>query len=388
MSLPFTFAALPTGNTPAADLDQNFAALGALTIIPCTASGTNAITLTPVSNTPTVSSYSAFQQFSFVAAATSSGAVTVNVNGVGAVPLNVIGGSQAGSGQIQSGVFYVIALNANGTAAVIVSSQAPISNVMRTYISGLTLSNDGGSPNTVIDVSAGVCADSTNTVNITLAAFTKSISGAWASGSGSNGMGTGVTFGPTGGTAGGPWFHVFAIVNSGLADVYIDNSASAANKPANTSSFRRIGSIKSDGASHIIAFVQTADLFEWLNPSTDEVSAVTNSTTAVNQTVNVPNGVGVFAELHLNAVTASANGSGVLRVYDPSLTDFSVTTGTASGVANVTNNGTTTAIQRISVTAWVKTSASGQVRVIGDGIATGTYNLRAVAWRDFRGTEL
>ena len=52
MSLPFAFAAVSTATGQ--NLDDDFAAVGALGVIPCTAAGTNAIILTPNANTPTV----------------------------------------------------------------------------------------------------------------------------------------------------------------------------------------------------------------------------------------------------------------------------------------------------------------------------------------------
>lgn len=85
MALPVTFATLQAGNQQLSLLDTQFAAVGALGSIPCAAAGTNAITLTPNSNTPTVSSYTDLApSFIFAAAQTSSGAVTLNVNGIGA----------------------------------------------------------------------------------------------------------------------------------------------------------------------------------------------------------------------------------------------------------------------------------------------------------------
>src|SRR5258708_18727704 len=40
--------------------------------------------------------------------------------------------------------------------------------LLRSYLAGLTLSNDGTSPNTVIDVSAGICADDANVAMLNL----------------------------------------------------------------------------------------------------------------------------------------------------------------------------------------------------------------------------
>lgn len=131
------------------------------------------------------------------------------------------------------------------------------------YIAGLNLSNDGTLPNTVLDVAAGVCTDSTNTVSISLGAFTKSTAGSWVAGSGNNGMGVGLTI------AASTWYFVFAIIRSGVADVYIDTSATAANKPAGTTAFRRIGEFLTDGSAHILSFYQNGDIFEFNSPILD-----------------------------------------------------------------------------------------------------------------------
>jgi hypothetical protein len=69
-------------------LDQTFAAVAALGCIPCTAGGTaNAVTLTGLADTPSLSAYANHQQFSFVAASTPNGDVTVQFAGLGTVKL-------------------------------------------------------------------------------------------------------------------------------------------------------------------------------------------------------------------------------------------------------------------------------------------------------------
>lgn len=84
MPLPVTFATLPAGNESLALLDTQFAAVAGLGVIPCTASGTNTILLTPFSGAPAVTSYPDLTpSFIFVAPATSTGPVTINVAGVG-----------------------------------------------------------------------------------------------------------------------------------------------------------------------------------------------------------------------------------------------------------------------------------------------------------------
>jgi hypothetical protein len=113
-------------------------------LIPTTASGANAITLTPLADTAPITAYANYQQFGFVAAANSTGPVTANV----APPfvsaplpfLNVYqpSGSQAGSGTFTAGSFYVLAyvgsLNSNAGGFIIVNAQT---NAASTAIEGI-----------------------------------------------------------------------------------------------------------------------------------------------------------------------------------------------------------------------------------------------------------
>jgi hypothetical protein len=92
MSLPTAFSNLTNPTGP--ELDGNFAAVGVLTVIPCTVAGTNSLTLAPLTNTPTVVSYANYGRFSGVAAATNTGATQARV---GALPLlNVYRDTPAG----------------------------------------------------------------------------------------------------------------------------------------------------------------------------------------------------------------------------------------------------------------------------------------------------
>lgn len=100
-------------------LDAMFKDTGRLGVIPCTASGVDTIALTPLSAAyaPTIASgantYSNNILFSFKAAGASTGAVTVNVGGAGALKLyRQNGTSQIGSGELASGTMYLIAYDA------------------------------------------------------------------------------------------------------------------------------------------------------------------------------------------------------------------------------------------------------------------------------------
>ena len=142
MALPNVPYAAQT-NPTMSELDQTFAAVGALGVVPCTASGTNTITLTPNANTPTISAYANYLRFSFIAAATSSGSVQMLISGLATLNLYVAGGTtQATTGDIVSGQYYDVAysstLNSNAGGFVIVSAIIPASSGVftKSYSSG------------------------------------------------------------------------------------------------------------------------------------------------------------------------------------------------------------------------------------------------------------
>lgn len=98
MGLPSSFSnnTNPTG----VELDANFAALGALTPIPCAASGTNTIALTPVAFAPAVAAYANYGQFTYICPATNTGPATAQVGALAALAIqkDTIGGPAALTG--------------------------------------------------------------------------------------------------------------------------------------------------------------------------------------------------------------------------------------------------------------------------------------------------
>ena len=125
MALPYTFANVTELDTP--QLDANFAAVAALGTIPCGCTGTNALTLTPAANTPTIAAYTnQAPVVSFIAANNSTNVVTVNVAGVGFKNLyKANGATQAGSGDLVQGYLYYAgynsALNSNAGGFVLIN---------------------------------------------------------------------------------------------------------------------------------------------------------------------------------------------------------------------------------------------------------------------------
>jgi hypothetical protein len=83
-----TFAAL-TSPAPLSELDGNFGTLSGLVPIPCTVTGTNALTLTSFANAAAISAYKQNMQLTAIAVATNSGAVTAALGTLPALPVYV-----------------------------------------------------------------------------------------------------------------------------------------------------------------------------------------------------------------------------------------------------------------------------------------------------------
>lgn len=91
--------------------------LGASRIVPCEASGTNLITLTPLHPvSPLIDAYRVFDRFTFVAEHTSTGAVTATVvperGALATLKVYKTGGAaQAGNGDVVAGSLYDAVFN-------------------------------------------------------------------------------------------------------------------------------------------------------------------------------------------------------------------------------------------------------------------------------------
>lgn len=110
MPLPVTFGALASP-VALSDLDDNFAAVGALATIVATIAGTNALTLTLAANTPTISAYANYLRFAGIAASDSSSTVTAQVGALAALPVykdGINGPEVLFGGEIQSGALVIL----------------------------------------------------------------------------------------------------------------------------------------------------------------------------------------------------------------------------------------------------------------------------------------
>lgn len=263
-------------------------------------------------------------------------------------------------------------ITAGTNGAVLASNGGTLGNyTLNNFIGGLVLSNDGTSPNSVLNIAAGTAMDSTNGQFIQIGAFTKSTAGAWASGSGSNGMGNGLT------VANNTWYHVCLAYNGGTSDIWFDTSATCANKPSSVSGslYRRIGSFKTAAATtNILAFTQVGNTFIWASPVNDLSSySVPASTTA--KVVTVPLGVRVTAKIRITYGSGSAS----ILVNSPVKASggLGASAGNLTLAANGNFNGSVATIDVI-------TDTSQHIELMASATGT-TVNESTYGWIDSRG---
>jgi hypothetical protein len=262
----------------------------------------------------------------------------------------------------------------------ITALSADLANALRAprgTIWGLILSNDGTSPNTVIDIAAGEAASDNSTLPrlMPAAAYTKNCNAAWAVGSGNGALDSGSAL------AVSTWYHVFEIMRSdtGVVDYLLSTSATAPTMPTSYDHKRRIGSIKTDASAHILAFKQSEDFFYWAAPVSDS-STSPGSDTAI--TMSVPTGIRVEPFFHVNTETSS-DGECSWRARSP---DLQANDGTPNVSGNAAASfGLVTNVARITGSyERLLTNTSGQLTFIVSSAAP-SFLLRTYGWCDTRG---
>ena len=251
--------------------------------------------------------------------------------------------------------------------------QGPTGPILFGHIAGLTLAN--GSPaTTMLSVASGAATDSTAAVYlINSGTFNKSISGTWAVGSGNNGMGKTLT------AAASTWYHVFAIINSGLFDIYFDTSVNGTNAPTGTTAFRRIGSIKLNASAQIIAFTQFGDEFLWLAPPND-IQGQSISTANVLLTLSVPLGVKVYALLQGYVGTSGQNV--YCNLTAPDIGSQPVDSVVINRTLEIAVTGITNLSLAVPIT--VRTNTASQIQAVSNSAGASVY-LTTNGWIDLRG---
>lgn len=267
----------------------------------------------------------------------------------------------------------------------------------RGYIAGCGLSNNISDANNDIDFAEGICRDSSNTVNMTVAAATKQIDANWVAGN-TGGMrysGAGIT---------NTTYHLYSATKADGTEGKYAYPATAGTDP-DSSAFiatviaalqaetggadylyaRRLGSILRETISavdKIVPFVQDGEVFTRKAIASD-IAATHPGTSAVSRTLSIPLGLRVQAILHAGINANSSGTAPIGLLSDLSVDDEapSVSTGNISG--GVSGNAGTLNECRIM------TNRSGQIRSRVSYSEAGNVRLyiNTRGWIDARGKD-
>jgi hypothetical protein len=239
------------------------------------------------------------------------------------------------------------------------------------FLFGLTLSTAGSS--TTFSVAAGTAADSgSNNDFMVLTSSLNKTTGAWAVGSGGGSLDTGAIAAST-------WYHVYLIKRPDtlVVDVLVSASATAPTMPANYTLFRRIGSMRTDGSSNWVAFVQRGDEFLWVTTVIDVNGLALQTANRALYSLTVPLG------LQVNALfRATITGSSVTTlVLFTSLDESDQVGGTSGGGLSMINE----VVSQYGAGHYnVRTNTSAQIGARSN-ISGGTFYVYTYGWIDARG---
>lgn len=154
---------------------------------------------------------------------------------------------------------------------------------------GATVSANGASPNTKLDVTAGYATDSTITALLTIPAWTLDLSAAWAAGNGSGKLVD------TGALAPSTTYHIFAIRNAdGTVQDFCVSPSLTPTLPGGCTLKRRIGSRQTNASGNLIPVIQQG---QWHTYKDIQIplDGVAISTAGALYAVGVPTGIKVIA---------------------------------------------------------------------------------------------
>lgn len=225
----------------------------------------------------------------------------------------------------------------------------------------------------VFSVAAGYCVDSAGNVLMTVPAISKSVS-SWAVGNNNGGL-------DTGSVAINTWYHVYAIkrLDTGVVDVLISTNATTPTLPTNYTVYRRIGSLKTNGASNWFNFTQIDDKFYWASPVRD-VNNQNVGTTYANYTLSTP--LGVVTEAMCNCWVFASGSTSTARFYPLFLPDINMASG-SYGAVNYSVRDVSSG-SGMSQELLIPTNTSSQIRAVSS-VAGGTIDVVTGGWIDRRG---
>lgn len=222
----------------------------------------------------------------------------------------------------------------------------PIVNQPFLYMNGLVLSNDATTPNTKLDVAAGICRDSNNVIDMNLGNYL-SLSGVGTANSatvinfsvnGANGL-------DSGSIAASTFYYIFVIGDSSEKNVtaaLASTSSSAPTLPFGYDSIRLIGCCKTDGSSHILAYYASGSgsgkYFQWDAPIA--VTVTSSGTSATYSAMDLSTGVPTsnFGRVSLKYKWTNNAAADALNFTPSGATgDFETILGIVAGVAQEDN---------------------------------------------------
>lgn len=318
--------------------------------------GTNTVT----ANLTGLAAYAAGQTFRFIVGTTNTGAVTLNVNSVGAKAITKNGTTALVAGDLLAGA--AVEVIYDGTQFQLVGPP----NIPQGSISGLIQSTAGSSA--TMTFTAGQAVDSTNVDTLTLAAAISKTTSAWAVGSTNGGLDTGAIANST-----AYYFWLIKRVDTGVVDVLISLSATAPTMPANYTLKRLIGWGRTNGSAQWISFTAREATgggldFQWSVPLLD-INTTTLSTTRVLTTLTVPTAFATTVSMRISATNSGS--SSAITVSCPDETDAAPSVTASPGCDLLALSGG----NGVSTAKIVRTSTSGQVASRASAANTALYGV-------------
>lgn len=326
-----------------------------------TDSGTaNAYVLSPVSpfKAPVDATNGYFDGMTirFRAGNANTGASTVNVNSAGVKSVKQTDGTtDPTAGMISPNVDTVARYN--GTVFIIQgtasqynvgtsSGQVPLVGTQSatTSLAGLsflpkviTITNNSGTPNTIIDFGAGVAQADDGSLVFTVSATSKILqnSGAWAAGNNQNGLDTGAR-------ANNTPYYCFAIYNPTTlaSDILISASKASPTLPSGYTKKCYLGALVTDGSANIRPATWRFGTRGYILTYTTNVNDISNASATeartVLQTLTAP--AGVFVRLSLMLTDNSLTSGKTPRVLFTEINQADVAPTTAQATLLITGN--------------------------------------------------
>ncbi|WP_432444602.1 hypothetical protein [Rhizobium leguminosarum] len=181
------------------------------------------------------------------------------------------------------------------------------------FIDGLLLSNNSGSPNTQVDFAAGSVRSGSSFVS-NPSSITKRINGTWAVGTANGGL-------DAGSVAANTTYFAYALRKDSDLSFDVVLSTSATIGGVNTTLLtgytivKQIGVVLTDASSLIRQFVMYPhDFYQWVTPIR-EATNVAISTTSALLAITVPNGAKAEAKIRLMFSSSATTNSAL--VHDP-----------------------------------------------------------------------